>query len=154
MKILRKQDHLSPKAKPCPQANVSQMQPNLQLWMNNKKTCRARSYFTCCAGPLGAVRLLLRPSWFTAEPASIASAADAADTLRSSLRRNMSAPTPSDRTYPSAVQSLHVSPGQISDQVCVFLLPFLQLTHGSVIPGKVSAQMHGPSCHFSYPPTC
>jgi hypothetical protein len=28
----------------------------------------------CCAGPLGAVRLLERPSWLTALPASSASA--------------------------------------------------------------------------------
>jgi hypothetical protein len=27
---------------------------------------------SCCAGPLGAVRLLLRPSWFTAEPSTTA----------------------------------------------------------------------------------
>eukprot|EP00955_Chlamydomonas_euryale_P074704 362107-Chlamydomonas_euryale.AAC.8 len=50
----------------------------------------------CWLGPLGAVRLLLRPSWLTAAPTSSASAAR----LRNgpSYRRSTTAPTASART--------------------------------------------------------
>jgi len=57
----------------------------------------------CCEGPLGAVRELLRPSWFTAAPVRITSAcgagAEAAAELPGARRRSVRQASP--RAYPS-----------------------------------------------------
>ena len=52
----------------------------------------------CCDGPLGAVRLLDLPSWFTAEPLNMITWASAALVMTSTSH-------PSARTYPSASAS-------------------------------------------------
>jgi hypothetical protein len=59
---------------------------------------RARRITSCCAGPLGAVRLLLRPSWLTAVPASSASAARRPVPPTTSPLASTTAPAASART--------------------------------------------------------
>jgi hypothetical protein len=71
-------------------------------------------FTSCCEGPWGAVRELLRPSWFTADDTSSAGAARTAaaaavaaeeEEVGRSTDHNGSAHTASVRTYPSAAAS-------------------------------------------------
>lgn len=56
----------------------------------------------CCAGPLGAVKLLLLPSWFTAEPKMQATTVE---DVQSCVSCSMAEAHASPLTYPSAALS-------------------------------------------------
>ncbi len=66
----------------------------------------------CCAGPLGTVRPLLRPSWFVADPRMTARTGSPS-AIASPSRFRTSVPHPSLRTNPSAAASnvLHLPSG-------------------------------------------
>ena len=66
---------------------------------------RACSRTRCCAGPLGAVRALERPSWLTPLPTTAAAVALAVPSAPSSALRRLTAPHASPRPYPSAEES-------------------------------------------------